>query len=94
MSKRVALKYCGGCDPEFDRVEYFQKIQKKAGDSIEWVTLDEGRYEAVLLIEGCATACPEKDSASLSGNIVSLKNDDLDPGEVVRILLGEKADEN
>ena len=83
------MKYCGGCDPGYDRVEYFRKIKKKAGDSIEWVTLDAGNYESVLLIEGCETACPEKDSASLSGRIVSLRNDDLETAEVVKRLLGE-----
>ncbi len=41
MSKRVALKYCGGCDPGFDRVEYIQRVRAAAGEAIMWVTLDD-----------------------------------------------------
>ena len=54
------MKYCGGCDPGFDRVGYFQEIQNAAGDLIEWVTLDDPGFECVLVISGCDTACPEE----------------------------------
>ena len=39
--KKVALKYCGGCNPGFDRVAYVEKIKSAAGPDIEWVTLDD-----------------------------------------------------
>ena len=60
MSTRIALKYCGGCDPEFDRVELFAKIRPAAADSIEWVGLDDHGFNTVLVIAGCARACPEQ----------------------------------
>jgi len=87
--RRVALKYCGGCNPGFDRVEYFRRIMSAASDSIEWVTLENPGFDALLLIQGCDTACPER-SLDLTGHglILSLKNDKIDPIEVVKRLLG------
>jgi len=42
-----------------------------------------------LLIQGCDTACPER-SLDLGGHrlTLSLKNDKIDPVEVVKRLLG------
>lgn len=86
--KRVALKYCGGCDPEFDRPGYFARIREAAGDSIEWVTLDEVHSGTVLLINGCSTACPEYTADfSACERIVSIRDDKPDPREIVETLL-------
>jgi len=90
MRKRIALKYCGGCDPGFDRVEYFKKIQNAAGDLIEWVSLDERDFETVLVISGCATACPvERMVPEACRRIVSIRDNKGDPAEVVQSLLNE-----
>jgi len=81
------LKYCGGCNPGFDRVEYFRKIQAAAGDSIEWVTLEDPGFGSVLLIQGCPTACPERTLGSIGDRgIVSIRNNELAPEEVVKQL--------
>jgi len=89
--KRVALKYCGGCNPGYDRVAFFRRIREIAGDSIEWVTVEEPGFEALLLIQGCQTACPERTLGCVeSGPIVSIRDDKEDPGDVVKRLLRER----
>ena len=86
--KRVALKYCGGCNPAFDRVAYVEKIKSAAGPDIEWVTLDEDGFDAVLLVTGCDTACPRRTlDLSEYKQSLSIKDDKLSPQELVRILL-------
>lgn len=86
--KKIALKYCGGCNPGFDRVEYFQEIQNAAGDLIEWVTLDGPDFETVLVISGCHTACPaERIVLSARRRIVLIRDNELDPAAVVQNLL-------
>lgn len=88
--KRIAAKYCGGCDPGFDRVGYFQEIQNAAGDLIEWVTLDDPDFECVLVISGCDTACPTQDMVlKACRRIVSIGDDKRDPSEIVQHLLSE-----
>jgi len=87
MSKRVALKYCGGCDPGFDRVELFTKVRAAAGDSIEWVSLDDPDFDTVLLIAGCDRGCPEQNPEISPYRVISIKHDRPDAGEIVNALL-------
>ena len=58
--KRVALKYCGGCDCTYDRLEYAKKLKKAAEGHIEWVSMDDGGFDTILMIHGCHVACPEE----------------------------------
>ncbi len=89
--RRVALKYCGGCDPVFDRVAYFRKIESLSANDIEWVTLDDPDYEAVLLIEGCDMACAEKSIGSvICDRIISVRRDDSEPGDILNKLLSRE----
>jgi hypothetical protein len=84
MSKRVALKYCGGCDPEFDRVELFTKVRAAAGDSIEWVCLDDRGFDTVLLIAGC-----EQNPEISPYRVISIEHDRLDAAAIVKALLSD-----
>lgn len=82
------MKHCGGCNPGFDRVEYFERIREAAGDSVEWVTLDDREIDAVLVISACASACPEeKIDFSPYERVVTLRDDKTDPSEIIRILM-------
>lgn len=83
---RVALKYCGGCDPAYERTEYFRLIARAAGERLEWVRLDAGDYAAILLICGCDTACPEEEMPA-GAPLVCLRNDRLPPEAVVEAIL-------
>jgi hypothetical protein len=87
--KKVALKFCGGCNPEFDRREYVQRIRAAAGHSILWVGFAEEGSDTVLLVEGCPTACAEENFASRSGRkVILIRDDKRAPEEVVKSLLG------
>jgi hypothetical protein len=85
---RVALKYCGGCDPTYDRVSYQERIAEAAADAIEWVSIEDPPFEAVLVINGCARACKEKDLASeLQWRIISVRDDHADPISIIKKIL-------
>lgn len=83
---KVAIKFCGGCNPDFDRVEVFHAVKSVAGDSIEWLRVEQSGYESVLLICGCNRACPENDLQHIS-RIVSIKHNGLSPERVVAQIL-------
>ena len=90
-ARKIALKYCGGCDPEFDRVKYFEEIQSAAGDLFEWVTLDDPDFDTVLVISGCDTACPVENMVlEPCRRMVSVRDNRRDPAEVVQSLLSEE----
>lgn len=86
---RVALKYCGGCDPAYERAEYFDRIKQAAGPEMEWVGADTRGHEALLLICGCPKACPLQDLPR-SDKIVLVKHDQAPPEKVVAQLLSKR----
>ena len=90
-AKKIALKYCGGCDPGYDRVRYFEEIQNAAGDLFEWVTMDAPDFDAVLVISGCDTACPAESMVlAPCRRMVLVRDNKRDPAEVVQSLLSEE----
>ena len=87
----MTLKYCGGCDPAYDRVEYWQGIRDAAGGAIQWLRPEEGGSQAILLICGCDRACPLKELVPPKGSLITVKNNRLPPGEVAAQLLSKDA---
>jgi hypothetical protein len=86
--KRIGLKYCGGCNPSYERVEYVQKIQEAAGDRIEWVSADEGGVTTWLLVSGCDKQCAEMAEYEETGcRVICIKDDDRPPSEILSTLL-------
>lgn len=87
---RVALKYCGGCDPAYDRVAYQEQIADAAAGNIEWVSIEAPPFEAVLVINGCARACKEKDLESEhQWRIISVRDDHTDPKLIIKKITQE-----
>ncbi len=93
---RAAVKFCGGCDPGYDRSAYWEAIRAQAGGLVDWVSLDEGGYEAVLIVDGCDTACVSEklESGELKleapVRVVAVRDDSLDPDLVVNKILGDR----
>ena len=88
--KRVGLKYCGGCNPSYDRVKYVRRTQKAAGGQIEWVHVEAGGFDTVVVVTGCDKACVEGIEYEEKGlRVVRIRGTDLLPEEVVSLLLDE-----
>ena len=72
----------------FDRVDYFNRIRAAAGDSVDWVTVDDRGSEVIMLISGCDTACALTSiDPKVYHKIVSIRDDKWDPQEVFEALL-------
>lgn len=57
---RVGVKYCGGCNPRYDRASIVARLKSELGDDgLEWVNVStsEGRLDFVLVVCGCMVAC-------------------------------------
>ncbi|MDR1292934.1 MAG: hypothetical protein LBJ91_06050 [Clostridiales Family XIII bacterium] len=67
---RIAVKFCGGCNPGYDRRAAYELIRDgvtadagRRGDKVSFEQVEEGvLYDALLVICGCANRC-----ASVSG---------------------------
>jgi hypothetical protein len=54
---KIGIKYCGGCNPAFDRAAAAQKIKDRMKETVEFVSYDDPGAELVLVITGCSAAC-------------------------------------
>lgn len=59
---KVGIKYCGGCNPGYDRVALADFVQKSLQGRAEFVPLDNAAIDLVLAIEGCRTCCADLSS--------------------------------
>lgn len=54
---RIGIKYCGGCNPTYNRTEYVKKIINKYPE-ISFEPIKEGeQYDIILIVNGCLKAC-------------------------------------
>ena len=53
---KVAIKYCGGCNPDYDRIALVKHIEERLKDNVEFVSAEDEDIDLVLAVEGCETA--------------------------------------
>ena len=56
---KIAIKYCGGCNPDFDRVALVKHIEERLNGKVEFVSPEDDGIDLVLAVEGCRTACAD-----------------------------------
>jgi hypothetical protein len=55
ISPRLAVKFCGGCNPSFDRGTVVQMLRRDL-PNIRWMPWDE-EADLLLIINGCFSGC-------------------------------------
>lgn len=90
--KKVAVKFCGGCNPDFDRVHYLDLIRSGANDAIYWVQVEgESSFDFVLFVNGCPVCCCEKDIDLIDSvkhcRRISISDAGTTPEKLIRIIL-------
>ena len=55
--RKIGLKYCGGCSPQYDRVQAVASIKRRLAGRIEFVSYEDVDVEGILVVVGCPTAC-------------------------------------
>jgi len=56
---KVGLKYCGGCNPEYDRVALVRHIEESLQGRVAFVTPESEGVGLILAVEGCSTTCAD-----------------------------------
>jgi hypothetical protein len=56
---KVGLKYCGGCNPEYDRVALVRCIEESLQGRVKFVSPEGEGVGFILAVEGCSTACAD-----------------------------------
>jgi len=63
--KKIGIKYCGGCNPSYERVEVVQRAQSLLKDRFIFSVDDVQDSDIMVLVSGCPRACAERNSDSL-----------------------------
>ena len=56
---KIGVKYCGGCNPGYDRVALVKQIEESLRGEVEFVSPENKDVTLVLAVEGCSTACAD-----------------------------------
>lgn len=56
---RIGVKYCGGCNPRYDRTGFVARLKEELGGGVEWVNAGTAGepLDFVLVVCGCTAAC-------------------------------------
>ncbi|MBR2188150.1 MAG: hypothetical protein IJ860_01895 [Eubacterium sp.] len=56
--KKCAVKFCGGCNPRYDRGAAYRRIKEETSGAAEFeIARQDEHYDTLLIIRGC-TQCP------------------------------------
>jgi len=83
---KVGIKYCGGCNPYYDRVALVRKIETRLDGTVEFVSPDKDSVDLVLAVEGCKTACA--DLGSFDGKEIRVITQSEDVDKFIQEILG------
>lgn len=85
----VGIKYCGGCNPRFDRSGWVRKLAAECtGISFEPASKDKF-YDILLIISGCPSACASHDE--LKGREKIFVKSEQDADRVRNFFLSENS---
>ena len=66
---KCGVKFCGGCNPRYERGEDFRKY-KKERSNVEFYYADENeRYDILLVIGGCTSCCASYEQYDVKGEV-------------------------
>ena len=54
---KVGIKYCGGCNPRYDRREFVSKLLAAHRDWDAENVREEAHYDLLYVIGGCTSCC-------------------------------------
>lgn len=55
--KKIGLKYCGGCNPRYNRVALVQYIERRCAGVLEFVDPHTDGIDFILAVHGCEVSC-------------------------------------
>jgi hypothetical protein len=58
---KIGIKYCGGCNPGYERVEMIERVQFRFNDRFLFLHHDDPDIEGVILMSGCPRTCASQD---------------------------------
>lgn len=57
IKKKIGIKYCGGCNPTYERVEMVERVQSRLENRFLFLRHDQEEPDVLVLINGCPHSC-------------------------------------
>ncbi len=77
--KRCGVKFCGGCNPRYDRGRVYEKIREALGGRLDFQiareTDEDGmpvEYDLLLVLGGCGSCCASVEQYRVTGPLIRL----------------------
>lgn len=73
---RLAIKFCGGCNPAYERGEV-ARIVKENLPEVKWVSADD-EVDLLIIINGCNSSCAQRSEIEEKGRFcLSIRGDGI-----------------
>ena len=73
---KCGVKFCGGCNPRYDRGAAYRQIKEDLSD-IDFVHAEVGEpVDNLLVIGGCTACCASYDQYDVKGNVFKMWDKD------------------
>ncbi len=59
--RKIGIKYCGGCNPGYERVEMIERVQFRFNNRFLFLRHGDPDIDVLVLMSGCHRACASKD---------------------------------
>lgn len=66
------VKYCGGCNPRYNRTKLFNEIKKNCFDVDFQYVQEDVWYDHLLVIYGCPSKCADISKIKVHGDILKI----------------------
>jgi len=63
---KIGIKYCGGCNPLYNRKKFIDRIKNEIGDRYIFEDVKkESIYDFLLVVGGCTSCCVDYKNISI-----------------------------
>lgn len=94
--RRIGVRFCGGCNPRYDRGAAFRcikaQIDRERGDLVLEHAQEGQVYDGLLIIGGCQACCAGYDQFDNRGPVLKMYAASEVP-DVIRRLMEGRTDE-
>lgn len=80
----IGIKYCGGCNPKYDRKEFLHNLKRNSNFNFEIADLNKV-YDIVIVLCGCNSSCVNHEELKFKLRKILVKSQE-DYYEVNKIL--------
>ena len=70
------IKYCGGCNPRFNRTAFLAKLKKSCPEIDFAYVQSDFVYDHLIVINGCLSRCADITRIKVFGDTFKISDDD------------------